>query len=710
MHVLLLEVIALVGATVHTMEPATAPLEGATVLLEDGMIREVGMDIVIPDGAETIDLTGLHLIPGLIDGSVTFDAEHDPLYLAAGITTVRDAGSPIGVMLPEATPGMRDRQPGPDLMVASPVFSSAMTATRQDAFLLDEPTKAAIQIKEVVDLLAKANSKVDYFTFERGIQIPQHAVVNGAATAYGVDTWGPLPDALSLAQATQAGQRSLAGLDSLLKGGQRFETIPTDLAFTQWLDGQLAALTAGKWRVEPFLMGTARILRMTEAEGEPAVLPALGGLYSTAWRTDLETFRLLRAGDALAPVELSIARQRQMTKALFDAGVQLVPASGAPSGGIAPGTGLVDELVEWTAAGIPAAAVLEFATVRAAEALGASDRIGRIAPTLTANLIACGSDPRRSVDALRQPEVVIVRGRVLERFHLDDSVTALEQRQRRIEEQRSRPIALERAPMPEGEVLVEGTANLMAYGSRTAIERYSVVRKEDGAMVYGARVRVLPTGKAAGRELILVQTIQNGLVSEFDMTLVALNDAGEPVLTDTGAPAFAANGRSLSVTKKLTIERFRGGQQIDAKGVDEAIAAIDGSTSLLGLIGAKHFPAGPSFVAAFDGVAMEPLVDRVTMDISEADGRLSMNDTRGARVYGFGQGGELRFAARAQAGGRLDLEPGMALGSEALYQLELKQDRLFTGDAATWFQTEAPQGADKEAVEASGKTMEGAGK
>jgi hypothetical protein len=707
MHVLLLEVIALVGATVHTMEPAKPPLEGATVLMEDGVISEIGTGLEIPEGAETVDLTGLHLIPGLIDASVTFDAEHDPLYLSAGVTTVRDAGSPIGVMLPEATLGMRDRQPGPGLMVASPVFSSAMTATRQDAFILDEPIKAAQQINEVVELLGKANSRVDYFTFERGIQKPQHGVVVGAGKVYGVESWGPLPEALSLVEAQTAGQTNLAGLDSLLKGGARFETIESDEAFSDWLGSQLAALTQGGWKVEPFLMGTSRILRTAFAEGEPPALAALGGLYATAWRTDMETFRLLKAGNALEPVKLSLNRQRAMVKAIYDAGLQLVPASGAPSGGIAPGTGLVDELQEWAEAGLPAPAILELATVGAAEALGAASTLGKIAPGFTANMIACGSDPRRTVDALRSPEVVVLRGRVLERFHLDDAVTNLKERQRRIEEQRSRPIALERPPMPEGEPLVEGTANLMAYGSRSAVERYSVVRQADGTMVYGARVRVLPTGKAAGRELLIVQTIKDGLVSEFDLTLVALDAGGKPILTDAGDPAFAAKGRSLSVTKKLTIERFRAGRQIDSQGADEAIAAIDGSTALLGLIGAKHFPDGPSFVAAFDGVAMEPLVDRITMAVSADDGRLSMNDTRGARVYGFGPGGELRFAARAQAGGRLDLEPGKALGDQALYQLELKEERLFTGDAATWFQL---PGSDGQAVEASGKKAEDPGK
>ncbi|MFT7078447.1 MAG: hypothetical protein ACJA0P_004474 [Planctomycetota bacterium] len=468
---------------------------------------------------------------------------------------------------------------------------------------------------------------------------------------------------------------------------------------------QVMILSAGDWRVTPFLMGTARILRMGALEEPPAALAAIGGVFRTAWRTDMETFQLLRAGDALGPVELSLERQRRFTKALYEAGVQLVPGSGAPSGGIAPGSGLVDELEEWSQAGVPAGAILELATIRAAEALGVSDRLGKISPGLQANLMACGSDPRRSVDALRKPELVVVRGRVLERFHLDDAVNALVERQDHIEAQRSRPIALPRPMMPEGKVLVEGTANLMAYGTRTAIERYSVVELPNGGMVYGARVLVLATGMSKARELQIIQVIRNGLVEMFDLTLAQLDESGEAEVTEDGAPAFVAQGRLAVATKRLVISRFRNGIPIDTKATEEAIAAVDGSSVLVGLIGARHFPEGNSFVAAFDGVAMEPIVSQVKMSVSAEDGRLAMDDPRGARVFGFGPGAKLRFAARAKAGGRLDLEPGTALGDDAVSVLEIPEARQFKGDASTWFQTgaNAAKSPAKSAVEASGE-------
>lgn len=54
------------GATVWTQGPQ-GRLEDADVLVTDGKITAVGIDLVRPDGATTIDAAGRHITPGLID-------------------------------------------------------------------------------------------------------------------------------------------------------------------------------------------------------------------------------------------------------------------------------------------------------------------------------------------------------------------------------------------------------------------------------------------------------------------------------------------------------------------------------------------------------------------------------------------------------------------------------------------------------------------
>jgi imidazolonepropionase-like amidohydrolase len=57
--------IALVGATVHTV--SGVDITDGTVVFDDGIITAVGTDVAIPAEAHRIDVTGLHIYPGMID-------------------------------------------------------------------------------------------------------------------------------------------------------------------------------------------------------------------------------------------------------------------------------------------------------------------------------------------------------------------------------------------------------------------------------------------------------------------------------------------------------------------------------------------------------------------------------------------------------------------------------------------------------------------
>jgi imidazolonepropionase-like amidohydrolase len=73
-----------------------AAIESGRIVIEHGRITRVGRaaEIAIPAGAETVDLSGRTVIPGLID--LHFHIENDPRLalrqLSHGITTFRDPG------------------------------------------------------------------------------------------------------------------------------------------------------------------------------------------------------------------------------------------------------------------------------------------------------------------------------------------------------------------------------------------------------------------------------------------------------------------------------------------------------------------------------------------------------------------------------------------------------------------------------------------
>ena len=69
-------------------------LNGVTVLIENGVIKNVGHNVTVPSDAFIIDAKGKTILPGLFDMHAHFEqAEWGPAYLAAGVTTVRDCGN-----------------------------------------------------------------------------------------------------------------------------------------------------------------------------------------------------------------------------------------------------------------------------------------------------------------------------------------------------------------------------------------------------------------------------------------------------------------------------------------------------------------------------------------------------------------------------------------------------------------------------------------
>jgi imidazolonepropionase-like amidohydrolase len=91
------QTVAITGGKVYTMT-GDEPLEGATVLIEDGRIEVVGTDVDVPEGARVFDAAGRIVTPGLIDahgqiGLVEVSAESGTM--DAGMDVGRQGDHPM---------------------------------------------------------------------------------------------------------------------------------------------------------------------------------------------------------------------------------------------------------------------------------------------------------------------------------------------------------------------------------------------------------------------------------------------------------------------------------------------------------------------------------------------------------------------------------------------------------------------------------------
>jgi hypothetical protein len=87
--------LAITGATLEDSTGAV-PVKDSVILIEDGVIKAVGVrgHVRIPNDATILDASGKYAVPGLWDMHAHYEqVEWGPIYLAAGVTSVRDVGN-----------------------------------------------------------------------------------------------------------------------------------------------------------------------------------------------------------------------------------------------------------------------------------------------------------------------------------------------------------------------------------------------------------------------------------------------------------------------------------------------------------------------------------------------------------------------------------------------------------------------------------------
>jgi hypothetical protein len=595
---------ALRGATVHTMVDGEEP-GPRTVVVRDGLIEAVlaeedalGQDVLV------LDVSGLHLVPGLIDAHVNHDVEHDMLYVSRGVTLVRDAGNVVHDILMLRRPEIRALGPGPELYICGPALSGL---DEQDTMTWGVPNvraASAVLPEKLAGLAGKAVEmglepgafSFDYLYFrpdmEQGVA---DALIQMAHGTLGLQVWGPVPVSGSLERVIASGQDGLVTLSFLLPPGKGWAGVTRE-DLTPALK-QIAATTSRQLNVPPGFLERITLL---------------SPLYESSWG-DFATRVSEASDDSRSGLERILALQRAAVYELWSSGVTLVPGSGTPFELLFPGDALLDELDQWIAAGIPSGEVLRLATSGAADALGLADQRGQIAPGRIADLVALGADPTAgSLASLRDPELVVVRGCALERWDLEDRDAALREAQRIAREQVNRELDIAPPDMPEGEVLLSGRTQTEAGGQRLSAEHFMVVDLLDGRTAYGTRMVLPGAGPRPEYNVHLVQVFQGDRLESFDLRSDPVVPAGsdQEVLSWTVQGVLAGGSNRMNILRKHTLALYANNT------ADQPVAFVDFSDTLTALILARHARVGDReepgviYPIKFEGNQWEPVQDQ----------------------------------------------------------------------------------------------------
>ncbi len=421
-------------------------LPGQAVAIRGQDIVAVGEDGALASqwrAARTIDAKNRYLIPGLWDMHVHFGGgpalvEENkallPLYVAHGITTVRDASGD----LPEQVLSWRGQIAGGQLFGPQLFTSGAKIEGIAPVW------KGTIEVGDRAGVDAaldrEQRDKVDFVKITDSTLTPElflYAV--SEANKRGLRTSGHIPMALTVGQAVDAGISSIEHLDYAFQAGIPDEAkIATDFAA-----GRIDRAEASRRLHEGFDRDTAMAAYRRFAERGVAVTPTLDGgriisfldtephdddpylAYIGPGLRKTYAWRVERAARA-TPEQIQARHERYAQVAavlpmLQEAGVRIM--AGTDAGFLNsynyPGIGLHNELALYVREGLTPAQALVAATRNGPAWFGRLDRYGAVEAGKAADLVLLERNPLQDIGATRAIATVVMRGKVYDRAALD---------------------------------------------------------------------------------------------------------------------------------------------------------------------------------------------------------------------------------------------------------------------------------------------------
>lgn len=428
-----------------------------TVIIRDGRIERVvaSDELRLSSDNEIIDGTGKYLIPGLWDAHVHFAYEEElapamfRLFLAHGITSVRDTGGKIEFVKKWKDRAMEDPTTAPRVMIAGPLIDGLPNVYDGSSDSRPELSVGVGTVEEVVQLVDRLHGMgVDFVKAYEMLTPEQFTALTQRARELGLRVDGHVPLSMDVITASNAGLNSMEHLRNL-----EMSTAANAEELLQQRRQMLAAgkdVAGGDLRSSIHQAQRNRAVAASDPEKVAEVLavladnqtwqiPTLALIHFFAdrnfaepeWQANFaylpdEVARQWRESIAQMPPQenTETAAQyaswaREMVGSMQEAGVPIMAGTDCPIAFLVPGLSLHEELAQLVRAGLTPIQAIDAATRQPAIYFGLQSELGTVAEGKIADLVLLSDSPLDDIRNTTSIEAVIRQGKHYDREALD---------------------------------------------------------------------------------------------------------------------------------------------------------------------------------------------------------------------------------------------------------------------------------------------------